>query len=130
MYSNTIIIGRLGRDPELRWTDSGQAVCDVSIASDYKYNKGDTQVQETTWWRVSFWGTVAENVNKYMKKGRLVYVEGRIRPDENGGPRIWESSEGESRASFELMGNVIRFLDRAPETTEKSSYDDDDELPF
>jgi single-strand DNA-binding protein len=127
MYSNTIIIGRLGRDPELRWTDSGKAVCDVSIASDYKYNKDGTQVQETTWWRISFWGNTAENVNKYMRKGRLVYVEGRIRPDENGGPRIWENSEGESRASFELMGNVIRFLDRASESEETSS---DNDLPF
>ena len=128
MYSNTIIIGRLGRDPELRWLDSGSAVCDVSVARDYTYNTDGTQSQETTGWRVSFWGNTAENVNKYMKKGRLVYIEGRIRPDENGGPRIWESNEGEPRASFELMGNVIRFLDKAPETAEATFNEKD--LPF
>lgn len=129
MYSNTIVIGRLGRDPELRWTESGKAVCDVSVASDYKYNSGGTLVTETTWWRVSFWGNTAENVSKFMKKGRLVYIEGRLRPDENGNPRIWTSTEGEPRASFEMMGNIIRFLDRG-EDSGGTSESKDDELPW
>lgn len=130
MYSNLIVIGRLGRDPELRYTEAGSPVCDISVASDYRYNKDGTQVSETTWWRVSFWGAVAENVNKYMKKGRLVYIEGRIRPGENGGPRIWTGDDGEPRASFEVMGNTIRFLDRGDDTSKQSAFDDDDDIPF
>ncbi|MHA2202017.1 MAG: single-stranded DNA-binding protein [Candidatus Thorarchaeota archaeon] len=130
MYSKVTVIGRLGRDPEIRYLDSGQTVCDISVASDYKYNTKDgTQVSETTWWRVAFWGPVAENVNKYMKKGRLVYVEGRMRPDENGNPRVWKSSEGESRASYEMTGDQIRFLDRGEGDTQKSDYDEND-MPF
>jgi single-strand DNA-binding protein len=112
MYQNLIIVGNLGRDPEMRYTPSGQAVTNLNVATNRKYTTSDgNQVEETTWFRVSTWGKTAEACNQYLKKGSKVLVEGRLNPDpDTGGPRIWTRQDGTSAASFELTANQVRFL--------------------
>ena len=106
------LIGNLGKDPEMRYTPSGQPVTSFSVASNRKYtNNGGEAVKETTWFRISAWGKLAETCNQYLKKGRLVYVEGRLTPDKNtGGPRIWTRQDGSAAASFEMTAAFVEFL--------------------
>lgn len=112
MYQNLIIVGNLGRDPEMRYTPSGQAVTNFNVATNRKYTTSDgNQVEETTWFRVSTWSKTAEVCNQYLKKGSKVLVEGRLNPDpDTGGPKIWTRQDGTSAASFELTANQVRFL--------------------
>lgn len=116
------IIGNLGRDPEMRFTPNGQAVTNLSVATNRTYEKDGEQVKETTWFRVSAWGKQAEACNQYLKKGSLVYVEGRLNVDAaTGGPRVFESKNSESGfgASFEVVANTVQFLDKRGEQTEE-----------
>jgi len=112
MYQNLIIVGNLGRDPEMRYTPSGQAVTNFNVATNRKYTTSDgNKVEETTWFRISAWGKTAEVCNQYLKKGSKVLVEGRLNPDpDTGGPKIWTRQDGTSAASFELTANQVRFL--------------------
>ncbi len=112
MYQNLIIVGNLGRDPEMRYTPSGQAVTNFNVATNRKYTTSDgNKVEETTWFRISTWGKTAEVCNQYLKKGSKVLVEGRLNPDpDTGGPKIWTRQDGTSAASFELTANQVRFL--------------------
>jgi single-strand DNA-binding protein len=112
MYHTVIIVGNLGRDPEMRYTPSGQAVTSFSVATNRQYsNNAGEQVKETIWFRVSAWGKQAEICNQYLKKGSKVLVEGRLTPDAStGGPRIWTSQDGQPRASFEINAATVRFL--------------------
>ena len=88
MYHTIIIVGNVGKDPEMRYTPSGQAVTSFSVATNRQYTAGNgEQVKETIWFRVSTWGKTAEVCNQYVKKGSKVLVEGRLTPDKNtGGP--------------------------------------------
>lgn len=112
MYHTIIIVGNLGKDPEMRYTPSGQAVTSFSVATSRKYTSSNgEQVNETIWFRVSAWGKQAETCNQYLKKGSKVLVEGRLNPDKNtGGPRIWQKQDGTSGASFEVTAGTVRFL--------------------
>lgn len=112
MYHTIIIVGNVGRDPEMRYTPSGQAVTSFSVATNRKYTASNGEsVSETTWFRVSAWGKQAEICNQYLKKGSKVLIEGRLTPDkETGGPRIWSGQDGQSRASFEVNAQTVRFL--------------------
>lgn len=112
MYHTIIIAGNLGKDPEMRYTPSGQAVTSFSVATSRKYTASNgEQVNETIWFRVSAWGKTAETCNQYLKKGSKVLVEGRLTPDKNtGGPRIWQKQDGTSGASFEVTAATVRFL--------------------
>ncbi|MFN3705690.1 MAG: single-stranded DNA-binding protein [Thermoflexales bacterium] len=112
MYHNIIIVGRLGRDPEMRFTPSGEAVTTISVATDRAWNDKNGQLhRETTWFRVSVFGKTAENVNQYLSKGRVVLVEGRLVVDpKTGGPRVYQRQDGSCGASFEVVANNIRFL--------------------
>lgn len=137
MYQKLLFVGNLGRDPEMRYTPGGQAVTNLSVATNRRYTKSDgEQVEETTWFRVSVWGRQAETVNQYLRKGRRVLVEGRLMPDENGNPRTFERNDGTIGASFEVNAQRVVFLggrgeggfgeeealDQAPES--------EDEIPF
>ncbi len=112
MYHTIIIVGNLGRDPEMRYTPSGQAVTSFSVATNRKYTSSHGEsVNETIWFRVSAWGKQAEICNQYLKKGSKVLVEGRLTPDKNtGGPRIWNKQDGTAAASFEVTAQTVRFL--------------------
>jgi single-strand DNA-binding protein len=111
-YHTLILVGNVGKDPEMRYTPSGQAVTSFSVATNRQYtaNNGE-QVKETIWFRVSAWGKQAEVCNQYLKKGSKVLVEGRLTPDPaTGGPRLWTAQDGQARASFEITASTVRFL--------------------
>ena len=112
MYHKIILVGNLGRDPQMRYTPSGQQVTDFSMATSEKWTGQDGQQQERTiWWRVTVWGKQAENVNQYLKKGSRVLVEGRMNPDpKTGGPRMWTGQDGTTRASYEVTALTVKFL--------------------
>ncbi len=112
MYHTIILVGNLGRDPEMRYTPSGQAVTNFSVATNRQYTGSDGQlVKETIWFRISTWGKNAENCNQFLKRGSKVLVEGRLVPDAGtGGPRIWNRQDGTPSASFEVSAQTVRFL--------------------
>jgi len=112
MYQSITIIGRLGRDPEMRYLPSGDPVTSFSVATDRAWNDKNGQRQkETTWFRITVFGKQAEIANQYLSKGKMVLVEGRLRPDpKTGGPVIYQRQDGTAGASFEIVANAIRFL--------------------
>jgi len=112
MYHTLIIVGNVGKDPEMRYTPAGQAVTSFSVATSRQYTAGNgEQVKETVWFRVSTWGKQAEVCNQYIKKGSKVLVEGRLTPDKStGNPRIWQKNDGTSGASYEVTAQTVRFL--------------------
>jgi single-strand DNA-binding protein len=118
MFQTIVIVGNVGRDPEMRYTPSGQAVTSFSVATNRQYtnNNGET-VKETIWFRVSAWGKTGEICNQYLKKGSKVLVEGRLTADPaTGGPRVWTGQDGSPRASFEVSAGTVRFLSPRSET--------------
>ncbi|TLN19700.1 single-stranded DNA-binding protein [bacterium] len=119
MYQHITIVGRLGRDPEMRYTPNGQAVTSFSVATDRQWTDANGQkAKETTWFRISVWGKQAETTNQYLKKGSLVLVEGRLTPDpKTGGPRIWKKQDGSEGSSFEINATAVRFLSTRSETS-------------
>jgi single stranded DNA-binding protein (ssb) len=112
MYQKIVIVGRLGRDPEMRFTPTGQAVTSFSVATDRQYNdQAGKPVKETVWFRVTAWGKLAETCNNFLQKGKLVLVEGRLSVDaKTGGPRIWTAQDGTPRASYEIVAATVKFL--------------------
>src|SRR3989304_5080893 len=127
MFHKVILVGNLGRDPEMRYTPSGQAVTNLNVATNRTYtDNAGNQVKQTVWFRVSVWGKQAEAAHQYLRKGRQVLVEGRLNPDDNGNPRIWNASDGTPRASFEVTAQTVQFLggpggDAASAPTEEGS---------
>ncbi len=135
MFQKIILVGNLGRDPEMRYTPGGQAVCNLSVATNRTWSRDGEQQKETTWFRVTVWGRQAETVNQYLRKGRSVLVEGRLNPDENGNPRIWTSNDGQPRASFEVTAQTVRFLggrgdEGGFDTDQEMGPQSEDEIPF
>jgi len=103
--NKVILVGRLGRDPETRYTGSGQAVANFSLATDetYKDRNGERQ-KRTEWHKIVVWGKQAEIAQQYLKKGSLVFIEGRIQS------REWQDKEGQKRTSFDIVANNFRML--------------------
>jgi single-strand DNA-binding protein len=103
--NKVILVGRLGRDPETRYTGGGQAVANFSLATDetYRDRNGERQ-KRTEWHRIVAWAKLAEIAQQYLKKGSLVYVEGRIRS------REWNDKEGQKRTAFEIVASNFRML--------------------
>ena len=103
--NKAILIGNLGRDPELRYTQGGQAVANFSLATSESFNDKNGQRQERTeWHRIVVWGRVAENCAQYLAKGRTVYVEGRLQT------REWENKEGQKQRTTEIVAQNVQFL--------------------
>ncbi len=112
-YAKLVIVGNLGRDPELRYLSSGQAVANLSVAANRRWTDQATgqPQEEVCWFTVSVWGKQAESANQYLRKGRQVLVEGRLKPDpDTGGPRVYTRSDGRCGASFEVVADRIQFL--------------------
>lgn len=111
-YQKLIIVGNLGRDPEMRYTPDGTPVTTLSIATNRKWNNTDgSQGEETTWFRVTAWKKTAESAAQYLTKGRQVMIEGQLTPDRaTGGPKIWTRQDGTAGASFEVRADRIVFL--------------------
>ncbi len=134
-FHTVILIGNLGRDPEMRYTPSGQPVTSFSVASNRSYTGSDGQkVDETIWFRITAWGKQAETCNQYLRKGSKVLVEGRLVPDKNGGPRVWTKQDGTAGASFEVTASTVRFLSTRGETASGEGVEEHqsegDEIPF
>ncbi|MDE0824891.1 MAG: single-stranded DNA-binding protein [Dehalococcoidia bacterium] len=102
-----IVIGHLGRDPEMRYTPNGQAVTSFSVASSRRYTSGaGEQKEETEWFNVSAWGKLGETCNQYLTKGQQVYIEGRM------SSRTYEGRDGQTRVSIDVFLNDVQFLGR------------------
>jgi single-strand DNA-binding protein len=105
MYSKTVIVGHLGRDPESRFTAGGQSVASFTVATNRRWTDQSGQTQEkTTWFRVTAWGKLGDLCSQYLAKGRLVLVEGDVEAS------AWKSQDGEARATLELTARNVRFL--------------------
>lgn len=111
-YQKVIIVGNLGRDPEMRYTPDGTPVTSFSVATSRKWTNSDgSKGEETVWFRVSAWRKSAEIAANYLSKGRQVMVEGRLTADKaTGGPRIWTGQDGIPRASYEMTADRIVLL--------------------
>lgn len=104
-FNKITIVGYLGRDPEIRYTSQGTAVCDFSVASTERRKDKTGEMQEiTTWFRISLFGRQAEIAHQYLTKGRQVYVEGTL------SQREWTDKDGATRTSLEVRGSDIQFL--------------------
>ncbi len=132
-YNRVTLIGNLGREPELRYTAGGKAVVNLRLAVTTGF--GDNA--QTDWFNVVAWEKLAEACNQYLAKGRAVLVEGRLRPDEGGNPRVFQRQDGSWGAAFEIVANTVRFLGRreeaAPAEVDIPSYDEgpaEEEIPF
>lgn len=149
-WHQTIIVGNLGRDPETRYLPNGDAVCNYSVAVTEKWKKDGEQKENTTWYRVSAFGKLAEICAEYLKKGSAVMVIGRM------GSRQWDDKDGNKRETWELRADSMQMLggkaegSGAPQTSpedrqareaakqqrsaqgaQRSSFDDmDDDIPF
>jgi single-strand DNA-binding protein len=104
--NKVILIGNLGRDPEVRYTPSGAAVCNVSVATtrNWKDKSSGDKVEETEWHRVVFYDRLAEIAGEYLKKGRPVYVEGRLKT------RKWQDKDGKDNYTTEIVAEQMQLL--------------------
>lgn len=108
MYQKIVIIGRLGRDPESRFTPDGTQLTSFSVATDEKWKDANGAAQQrTTWFRVTAWKRQAEICLEYLRKGSLVMVEGMLTE-----PKPYQGRDGDWRASLDVRANVVRFLSR------------------
>ena len=113
MYQKVIVVGNLGRDPEMRYTPTGRPVTTLNVATNRRWTDAEGQSQEeTTWFRVVVWGKQAESCNQYLSKGRQVLVEGRIRTGQ------YEDKSGQTRYTWELVASNVRFLGGRGEVAE------------
>ncbi|HEX9842089.1 MAG TPA: single-stranded DNA-binding protein [bacterium] len=105
--NKVLLIGRVGKDPEVRYTKSGQAVADLSMATnDYWKDKAGQRQERTEWHRIVLWGQLADFAQNYIKKGRLVFVEGRLQT------RDWTDNQNVKRYTTEIVATTLRPLDR------------------
>jgi single-strand DNA-binding protein len=111
--NKVILIGRLGQDPEVRYTPSGQAVANFTMATSENWTGKDGQKQERTeWHRIVVWGRLAELCKDYLRKGRQVYIDGKLQT------RSWDDKEGKKRYTTEIVANTVQFLGTAPDKVE------------
>jgi single-strand DNA-binding protein len=124
-FNKIIAIGNLGRDPELRYTPQGDAVCDFSIATSEKKRDKAGEFQDVTiWFKVTLWGKKAETASKYLTKGRSVYVEGRLQIEE------WTDRDGNKRFTLVIQGNDMHFIGGGDNRGEETSSDPSSENSF
>lgn len=133
--NKVIIVGRLGRDPELKYTPSGMAVCTFSVATSERWKDKDGKDQERTeWHRIVVWSKLAELCNQYLSQGKQVFIEGQLQT------RSWDDKEGQKRYVTEIIAKSVQFLGDRPESGEAKSYRDQysdsektfnaDDIPF
>lgn len=129
-YDQTIVCGRVGKDAEMRYLDSGTAVTSFSVAVDRSYKKNDENIKRTIWYRVSVFGKFAE-VCQGIKKGERVLISGKLTPDEGGNPRVWQKQDGTNGSSFELNADTVRFLsERKQEAQQAAPQQQLEDIPF
>lgn len=125
--NKVMIIGRLGRDPEMRYTPSGRPVTTFSVATSRTWttSEGERKV-ETEWFNIVAWGSLAEICKQYLTKGQVVYVEGRLQT------RHWDDNEGNKHTSVEIVANEMIMLTEKREAEDQLSTEvsEDEEFPF
>lgn len=128
-FNKIIIVGNLGRDPELRYTPQGTAVCNISVATSEKRKDKSGELQDiTTWFRVTLWGKQAETASKYLTKGKPVYLEGHLRVEE------WTDREGAQRYTLEVHGTDMQFIssgrsdDYSSDSVSSDNFSDDTDV--
>ena len=126
--NKVILIGRLGQDPELKYTPSGTAVCNFSVATSESFqDKSGAKQDKTEWHRIVIWGKLAETCNQYLAKGSQAYIEGGLQT------RSWENKEGVKMYTTEIVARSVQFLtpklesSNQEEPTQKYTADD---IPF
>lgn len=137
MVNRAILIGRLGRDPEMRYTSSGTPVVNFSLATDERWsNQNGERQTRTEWHNIVVWGKLGEICNQYLTKGKLVYIEGRIQT------REWDDRDGNKRRTTEIVAAEMKMLDRRDDnprretvsvgegSTDMESGISDDDIPF
>jgi single-strand DNA-binding protein len=129
--NKVMIIGRLGRDPEMRYTPSGRPVTTFSVATSRSWNTSEGERRtETEWFNIVSWGNLAEICKQYLTKGQQVYVEGRLQT------RYWDDAEGNKHSSTEIVANEMIMLgdrrDNNQHIDDEESYSntEEDEFPF
>ena len=136
--NKVILVGNLGKDPEVRYLDSGVAVANFSLATTENYkNKQGERVSQTEWHNIVLWRGLAEIAEKWLKKGSSVYIEGKIRA------RKWEDKDGNTRYTSEILGdnmtmlggkpiadNVEDVVVESPKDSDNKPSESDDDLPF
>ncbi len=133
--NKVMIIGHLGRDPEMRYTPSGKPVTTFTVAVSRSWNSGDGERHsETEWFNVVAWGNLAETCKQYLNKGQQVYIDGRLQT------RRWDDKEGVKHTSVEIVANEMIMLDRressshpqeaSSQAAEETDTAADDEFPF
>ena len=106
--NKVILVGNLGRDPEMRYTQNGVAVCSFSLATSetYRDRTSGEKVTQTEWHNIILWRGLAETAEKYLRKGSSVYIDGKIRT------RKWEDQQGQTRYTTEIIADIMQMLDR------------------
>lgn len=130
--NKVLLIGNLGSDPELRFTPSGAAVCNFSLATNKRYtDRNGDKKEETQWHRIVLWQKLAETASQFLKKGSCVYIEGELQT------RSWETDDGEKKYVTEVVGRNMQFMDRATgeggvngKGSSSPPPPNDDDLPF
>ena len=138
-FNKIIVVGNLGRDPELRYTPQGTPVCSFTVATNEKRKDRAGEMQDvTTWFRVTLWGRQAETASQYLTKGRPIYIEGRLRIEE------WTDRDGKARYTLEVHATDMQFIgggrgdehsatvDQTVSAERQQSESDlsDDDIPF
>ncbi|MGR6035041.1 MAG: single-stranded DNA-binding protein [Candidatus Nitrosoglobus sp.] len=120
--NKVILIGNLGRDPEVRYTANGGAIANITLATSETWKDKTTGEQQdrTEWHRIVFFGRLGEIAGEYLKKGSKIYVEGRLQT------RKWQSQDGQDHYTTEIIANDMQMLDRA--TGGSAPYNDDNEM--
>lgn len=138
--NKVMLIGNLGKDPEVRFTASGQAVASFSLATSEKFKGKNGEWEERTeWHNITLWGKLAEIAGEYLSKGKTIFVEGRLQT------RKWQDKSGNDRYTTEIVGDKMQMLSpkgersggetsSAPKTSGASNYEEppfqDDDIPF
>lgn len=125
--NRAILVGKLGKDPELRFVPSGRAVCNFNVATDNVWKDRDGQRQkQTEWHRIVVWGAQAETAAKYLAKGREVYVDGEIRT------RSYDDKDGVKRSVTEIVARDVKFLGGGGNGGQRQddATQQDDDIPF
>jgi single-strand DNA-binding protein len=116
--NKAILIGRLGKDPEMRFTPSGRAVTNFTMAtSDYWMDQNNERQEKTEWHRIVVWGKLAETCAKILSKGKLVYIEGRLQT------RAWDDRDGNKRYTTEIVANAMQILSPMDSSESKEYID-------
>lgn len=126
-FNEVFLMGNLTRDPELRFTSNGSALCKFGLAVNRKYKSGDEWKEDVCFVDITVWGKQAENCSEYLSKGRPIFLSGRLQLNQ------WETDDGQKRSKLEVVANNVQFLgdvQRRTDAPEDDSKAGKDDIPF